>query len=102
MSVLDPAHGEAGVYCVPVLLMHVPKLVREDVDQRLSTVAQHQLPTLVLSVRVPIPPAMVLPLETRTYLVPPEVFKIAQINVHQGNTIPLSNVVRSGAVSHGH
>jgi hypothetical protein len=26
--------------------------VREDVDQRLSTVAQHQLPTLVLSVRV--------------------------------------------------
>ena len=32
--------------------MHVPKLVREDVDQRLSTVAQHQLPTLVLSVRV--------------------------------------------------
>src|SRR6202022_3375830 len=52
MSVLDPAHGEAGVYCVPVLLMHVQKLVREDVDQRLSTVAQHQLPTLVLSVRV--------------------------------------------------
>jgi hypothetical protein len=32
------------VYCVPVLLMHVPKLVREDVDQRISTVAQHQLP----------------------------------------------------------
>jgi hypothetical protein len=52
MSVLDPAHGEAGVYCVPVLLPHVPKVVREDVDQRLSTVAQHQLPTLVLSVRV--------------------------------------------------
>src|ERR1700687_4080214 len=51
-----------------------------------------------------IPPAMVLPLETRTYLVPPEVFKIAQINVHQGNTIPLSNVqnvVRSEAC-HGH
>ena len=38
-----------------MLLVHVPKLVREDVDQRLSTVAQHQLPTLVLSVRVPNP-----------------------------------------------
>ena len=32
--VLDPAHGEAGVYCVPVLLMHVQKLVREDVEAR--------------------------------------------------------------------
>jgi hypothetical protein len=35
-AVLDPAHGE-GVYCVLVLLTHVPKLVREDIDQRLST-----------------------------------------------------------------
>jgi hypothetical protein len=33
------------------MLMRVPKLVREDVDQRLSPVGQHQLPTLVLSVR---------------------------------------------------
>ena len=35
-----------------MLLPHVPSLVREDVDQRLSPVGQHQLPTLVLSVRV--------------------------------------------------
>jgi hypothetical protein len=52
VRVLDAPDGEAGVSCVPVLLMHVPKLVREDVNQRLSTVAQHQLPTLVLSVRL--------------------------------------------------
>ncbi len=36
---------------------------------------------------------MVLPLETRTYFVPPEVFKIAQIKVHQGNTMPLSKTL---------
>jgi hypothetical protein len=52
VRVLDAPDGEAGVYCVPVLLMHVPTLVREDVDQRLSPVGRHQLLTLVLSVRV--------------------------------------------------
>jgi hypothetical protein len=31
------------VYCVPVLLMHVPKLVREDVDQGLSARTQNEI-----------------------------------------------------------
>ncbi len=36
---------------------------------------------------------MVLPLETRTYLVPPEMFEIAQFNVHHGSSIPLYEVL---------
>ena len=55
MRVLDAPDGEAGVLHRPVLLPHVPGLVRENVHECFSPVGEHQLPTLVLSVRVPNP-----------------------------------------------
>jgi hypothetical protein len=49
---LDAPDGEAGVLHRPVLLPHVPGLVRANVHECFSPVGEHQLPTLVLSVRL--------------------------------------------------
>ena len=77
-----------------MLLPHVPGLVRARMYTSASVrSASTSFLPLCCRYGYRIPPAMVLPLETRTYLVPPEVFKIAQINVHQGNTIPLSKTL---------